>query len=570
MPQLGKTAIAILVAFAAASGAHAQRLLVVTSSMSATREAARLYMHSADMGLGAVLPGVRPLPGLEPLGRLMVAPDGKTAVVGTQEGGRRGALGQGPAQESWPQRSHICAFRTAPFAPTLGEAYASPPGHRQWVAAFVPLAEGAYRALVLGKTLDTGGNTLGNRDGRAALGSMAWLSDTETLAPSGRARLPGPPVAAATVGNDGEVAVLCQRGAAMGAVLMIAGHAERADSNTNRAPEGEEESSKGTGGLPRRVIEEGEAMTAIPVALAATQDGACVFVLLSGFAIEEPSGEVVSWLHAFDAATLDPLGAPVRLPGQGVEDGTALHVAESTAGHYRLWVATAVPGTDFAYATRLRLDAAEATVAKEAAYALTAVSDAFHLAPAPAGAAVAVAADNRIEIWPDGERTGPGTPYPHAIHVLRWTEEGLFAAEGGRVHTVNPATGAPTATVQLQSGWISDLALVPAAALTPDDLDGDGLDSAAERALGTSPISPDTDEDGVPDGSDPEPITPSPWLEVTPHIAFRGEAVGREVRALRVWSHAGARYALVQSTTMQRRFRGCSCIRARDTAPAWC
>ena len=41
-----------------------------------------------------------------------------------------------------------------------------------------------------------------------------------------------------------------------------------------------------------------------------------------------------------------------------------------------------------------------------------------------------------------------------------------------------------------------------------DDIDGDGLTNAQEIALGTSPTNPDTDGDGIPDGSDPNPLVP--------------------------------------------------------------
>ena len=47
------------------------------------------------------------------------------------------------------------------------------------------------------------------------------------------------------------------------------------------------------------------------------------------------------------------------------------------------------------------------------------------------------------------------------------------------------------------------------------DSDGDGLTDAQERWLGTDPNDPDTDDDGRPDGEDPEPLDLEPHLVLT-------------------------------------------------------
>lgn len=41
-----------------------------------------------------------------------------------------------------------------------------------------------------------------------------------------------------------------------------------------------------------------------------------------------------------------------------------------------------------------------------------------------------------------------------------------------------------------------------------EDADGDGLTNAQEQSLGTSPVDIDSDHDGIPDGEDPNPLTP--------------------------------------------------------------
>jgi len=38
---------------------------------------------------------------------------------------------------------------------------------------------------------------------------------------------------------------------------------------------------------------------------------------------------------------------------------------------------------------------------------------------------------------------------------------------------------------------------------------GDGIPDAVEPALGTDPLNPDSDGDGVQDGADPEPFIPN-------------------------------------------------------------
>ncbi len=61
--------------------------------------------------------------------------------------------------------------------------------------------------------------------------------------------------------------------------------------------------------------------------------------------------------------------------------------------------------------------------------------------------------------------------------------------------------------------------------LTDTDDDGDGLSDIEEKKLGTDPLNPDTDGDGMPDGKDPYPLTkevppplppPAPLLPVNP------------------------------------------------------
>jgi hypothetical protein len=50
------------------------------------------------------------------------------------------------------------------------------------------------------------------------------------------------------------------------------------------------------------------------------------------------------------------------------------------------------------------------------------------------------------------------------------------------------------------------------------DADNDGLSNADEIALGTNPNNPDSDSDGIPDGTDPNPTTPNPVSTPIPFL----------------------------------------------------
>jgi hypothetical protein len=83
---------------------------------------------------------------------------------------------------------------------------------------------------------------------------------------------------------------------------------------------------------------------------------------------------------------------------------------------------------------------------------------------------------------------------------------------------------------------VTDLIVLPPERLPAPDPDADGVSSQDETRMGTSPINPDTDGDGIPDGSDPEPAMPSPRLMVPHRVVFHGKAVGQEIKGFRIKS----------------------------------
>lgn len=55
----------------------------------------------------------------------------------------------------------------------------------------------------------------------------------------------------------------------------------------------------------------------------------------------------------------------------------------------------------------------------------------------------------------------------------------------------------------------TDRPLAPGETLETADFDGDGLSNFSESLAGTDPMSADTDGDGIPDGEDADPLTPT-------------------------------------------------------------
>jgi len=513
IPYLKITLFAAALLFLTAES-RAQRLIAVTSSMSATREAARIYVQSVDLSWGGPLPGAASPPGVTAIGPLLLTPDGKGAVVSS------GHAWFGRDFEARHAETTLSAYATAPFQPLPRIHRASESGWREWAECMVssPI-DGSPNVVILGMRRTDSDAWEGK------LETIAWPVSSEEGAPNVRWTLPGPPVAAVVLDDNARVAVLCRR-ASDGLPMLAAGDAVLDATPSVVAALGNE-----------------EATDAAPVDLACSRDGAWLAALVSGFTLGESSGEAVSWLYVLDTKDFELPGPPAALLGGASPDNDVVHAGIGST----FWVTTRTSGTDFAYATCIRV--ASGGVAKECQYPLAGGASWLALAPAWESEDLAVAFGNQVEIWPGGERGGesavPSDPalFEADVQSLRWTPEGLFAGEGGRIHLLDPCTAAPLSTVQLQSGWVTDLAVLPAASLPSPDSDADGLTDRQESARGTNPYSPDTDGDGLPDGSDPEPRATTPWLEPIAPVVFRGEAAGREVRVLHIVPHHGDRNA---------------------------
>jgi hypothetical protein len=493
--------------------ASAQRLIVVTTPLTATHEATGVRVQSVDMGAGAALPGFEALPGTAPTSRFFSLAEGEGAMLSTGFGHAPlgGTRAQGPC--------HLVGFRTAPFKRTAeiefpagwDEFAGCPLENRSSIVALgsrasdTPAAQEGRLDLYQYETDPVRGTgfSLGSRAQPATLkGVQGTLKSWE---------LPGSPVAAVPLPGSNRVAVLCRGPLGNGAMLVIV-----------------DLQSEGVSEATQELDQAGGVEPTAPSGLAVTRDGAHLLVLTSGYAVDPPSGEAVSWLRALDTTDFEKRVEPLTIPGATQAWDQPL----LPTGDGGCCVVTRTPGTDLAYVTRVRVTPTE--TATQLQLPLIGVSAPVQVASDPAGDDLAVGIENCLEIWSDGHRGGPSQTYEAPVAAVRWTSEGLFAAESGRVHQVDPKSGATMKTVQLQTGWVADMIVIPAEHVPTPDPDADGLTTDEEIRLGTSPDSPDTDADDIPDGSDPDPLVPSPRLRLPDEVVFHEEAVGCEVKGIKI------------------------------------
>lgn len=122
--------------------------------------------------------------------------------------------------------------------------------------------------------------------------------------------------------------------------------------------------------------------------------------------------------------------------------------------------------------------------------------------------------------------------FAETLRWLAWTQEGILAAEENRLHQLDPETGRIHSTLVFQTGCVEHVAILPPSLVPQDDADMDGLSASAEQSLGTSPSQFDSDNDGLPDGADPEPLVPTPQLDLPEQITLYEKAAGRQLRGL--------------------------------------
>jgi len=491
--------VACLVALLLCHGAaRPQRVLVATVARATTQEPTRAVVHSVDMALRKVLPGSVILPGTTLTGPMAMAPDGSAIAISSGYP----LIGENPNVPGKP--SYATVLSTAPFRAVPGGRIVSPVTCRVSAALFAFTPAPGNAALVLyGVAADDDGAMRGYvkayklTDGRFE--SAAYI---ETA-------LQDPPVAALAMPGRSLIALLCRKTDPQGGLLRV-----RDVITGNLVAEIE---------LPPP---DAAHLAAEPAAMALGHDGALLFVLMAGCEAES-SGEPASWLAVFDTTEFRPTAPPLELPGTSCIDDEALRPVKGPA----CWVATRSPRSRFGYLTQLRLEAGK--LAKTAQYSFSDVPDPLRVAPALAGPGLAVAVDNRLEIWPTGKSGGRPIAFDAPVRVLEWRATGLFVGEGSRLHYFSDLSARePSATIRFQTGFVTDLAVVPTNALPAPDADADGLTDRQESRLGTAPDDADSDDDGIHDGADPEPTAPSPRVDVPDAIVFAEKAAGHNVRAV--------------------------------------
>jgi hypothetical protein len=496
----------LLLVLLACSAAQGQRLIALTQAMTATREAAALYMQSLNIENDVILPCDGRVPGRISAGRLHFSPDERFCLISSEA---RDESIRDPryAVEMW-----LSIFENAPFQRRYAFPIQQNPGEKLKLNLVYPDAGGnGYLALFTGETGDTG--LVPRYFYRVMRLPGTKQSEPETLF---RDELPGKPVDCVHIPERSCFVFLCGGETGREPFLTVTS-AAASEAGMEVIGISSNENSAG----------------ATPVSLRLTEDRRCLIALLTGYDFTNPAGEDFSRIAAFRTADFRPAGGVQQLKGRAEFISPVVNVS----GRSCFWVGVRDPGTEFARAARFCFERSGAPevighLVRDAEYALSGITREFHIAASPLQGDIAVALDNRLEIWSGGERSMISAAYEEPICFLRWTEKGLIAGETGRIHLIDTITAMPLRTVQLQTGWIRDAVLLPDSAQDPGDSDGDGLIVNRELQLKTDYRNPDTDGDGIHDGIDPEPLKPSPALKTPFSITLQGEGAGREFKAL--------------------------------------
>ena len=500
----------LAMAIAIAAGiAWAQRVLVETNSLTAIGQAVRVYMHSVDAASGSVLPLPVALPGETPLGPVLHTSEYDTILLTTADPG--GALGGYDDN----RLTYTSQLQANPFRLVANHAIARDTTWRQRAAAMAH--DGPEQILIM---MESRATDDGAWEGRLSLypmqgGAPSGGSLQEPAIPMLHRSLPGPAERVVVLDGLHRVAVLGRGTFGAGSWLVVLNVATgEVLLDATAEPDGE-----------RWVDSE-------PGDIAVSPDGAHVFVMTSGYAADSPTGDPVSWMRVYDSVSLREIGVPLEVPGLVRVEEPALE-PDAAGG---VWVASHWPVAGFAYVSHATLH--KGTWVRDVAHSFTTTQQ-VHVAASPTGGDVFVAVGERLERWDARGAMLAQAAYDSSIRVLRWIDETVLLGEAGRLHRVDPISGASISAIPFQSGQVTDLIVLPPFTIPEDDTDGDGLGPVTERQLGTDPLDPDTDYDGIPDGIDEEPLRSSPLLQVPGALVFRGESVGRDVKSLIVNAYLG-------------------------------
>jgi hypothetical protein len=442
--------------------AAAQRVAVITNALSATRQAAALYAQEAAwLPADVRISAPSSLPGISLNGPLFAHPTGSFAVVSTRYAPTFGAFGD-------VSTSFVSTFQTAPVRHVREALVRSEALEVLRAACFVTPPNASPLLAVLA-------SHAGRHEVRLHV-TAPWRD------PVAAYPLPGSPLLAFGLPR-GRLAVVCSTDEGR-AVLHVRDVASgRVQIEAQELP------------LPAGILEER------PAAAVVAAKGDTIILALSGYSFDTPQGAPETRLFALDAGTLE-VESWVQAPGLVAERGIAQQ------GEV-FWLATHTPGDNFAYVGRYRV--VEGSLQREEQYSFAEAADPPLVAPAPGAPAVAVAVGRNLEIWREGRPGPPPVPFVHPIRALRWAQDKLIVAEAGRLHLLSTTTDAPDRVIQLQSGVVVDLLVLPSQALRADG-------------------------------------PPARQLELPYTRLFSGAAIGREVQAVMLTDNdAGGSWRVVTS-----------------------
>jgi hypothetical protein len=457
---------------AAAESDSRELLLVQTQTLNVLGRAAAVYVEEIDFDPSAARPHAIRLPGAAPAAAPAHFPESQFAVFASSVSAEAG----GGARR--PEQTYICPIEVWPFRSSRQPFLPSPAGWRHTQIVYSDAGNGPMLAA-LAQRRDEYGAWRGRVDVYAAENGLPEE-------PPRTAPLPGAPVAAAKVGDEGLLAVLCREpeGDALHLYLVDLREGVLRDQNWQAPPDEQPGNAR----------------------LTASNDGGRIFVLAQMDTDPGQASEQTSRLHVLNTLTLRSVAAPQELPGAPAAASDAL----APSGPTGCWAATLDRAADSGFVHWIDED-------YQAIRTQTVLKTGGSLRMAPRDDRLAVATGSRLEIR---RRNGEGPAvlaFNGEARAVAWSGGNIIVAEDARVHRVDPDRMEVLASLQLQSGFPTHL-LPVAHSTRGSDRDGDGLVDELELFAGFDPDHPDTDGDGLWDGMDYAPATANPPLYVSPVV----------------------------------------------------